>query len=162
MNPVLLAIAVYEGLQQAREIAERLEAYREAEAYARSRGKPLLIAGMPRSPWTHGAGKREYGDVVLDINPLVLNIINGVGVRADVRWIPYSDKHFGAALVSHTLEHLRTKEDALMALRELNRVADRVFVVGPSKTSILAWLHGEHRLWVQVENEKVVVEERSW
>jgi len=161
MNPILLAVVIYEGLQQAREIAERLEAYREAEAYARSRGKPLLIAGMPRSPWTHGAGKREYGDVVLDINPLVLNIINGVGVRADVRWIPYPDRHFGAAYVSHTLEHLQTKEDVLMALRELNRVADRVFIVSPSKTSILAWIHGEHNLWIEVRDGEVVIEERD-
>jgi len=159
MHPLAI-LAIYEGFQQLREIGERLEAYREAEAYARSRGKPMLIVGMPRSPWTHGKGKKEYGDVVIDIDPLVVNIINGVGVRADVRWIPYPDKFFSAGYCSHTLEHLKTKEDALMALRELNRVAERIWIVGPSKASILAWIHGEHRLWVQVENGEVIIEER--
>ncbi len=140
-------VLLYEGLRQLHENGERWSAYQQARAMADALGKPLLNVGCPRI----FPGKYPCGDVCLDISPERLaHCQSPEPVLADVRDIPYPDAWFGAALCSHVLEHLPTVEDALQALRELRRVAGgRVYVVSPSRLSLAAWLHPEHRLWVE-------------
>jgi ubiquinone/menaquinone biosynthesis C-methylase UbiE len=79
---------------------------------------------------------------------------------ADVRDIPYPGGYFGAVFCSHVLEHLPTPEDACQAIKEMERVADRVFLVVPHKSSIIAWLHPDHHLWVTVDGNSVTIEQR--
>ncbi len=125
--------------------------YKTALAYARSKNKPLLIAGGPY-------GNRQVrhllkipahgnGDFCLDINR---NAVEGHpnAVIASVTHIPFSDKTFGAVFASHLLEHLPTAIEARQALVELNRTAEAVFIVSPSRQSISGWLHPDHHLWV--------------
>ena len=113
--------------------------YHSALAYARSKNKPLLIAGGPygnrrvrhllKIP-AHGSG-----DFCLDINR---NAVDGHpnAVIASVTHIPFMDKTFGAVFASHLLEHLPTTVEASQALAELNRTAEAVFIVSPSRQSI--------------------------
>lgn len=147
-------IAVREGAEQFIELRERRRIFAQARDYAHSLGKPLLVAGSPWRGFTH-----PCGDVTIDISPRKAEFCGGE--IADIRDIPYSDHYFGAALASHILEHLPTIEDACQALDEMHRVADKVFVVSPHKTSIMAWLHPNHHLWIMPSGDGYIIEQRG-
>lgn len=150
---MIIAIIIWEGIQQVSEIEERRQVFDEAREYADCLGKPLLVVGAAKFNFTH-----PPGDVTIDISP---NVPGAPAYDvADVRSIPYPAKYFGAAYVSHVLEHLPTVEDARTAFDELQRVADSVFLVVPHKSSILAWLHPEHHLWITSSNGGYIIEQR--
>lgn len=66
----------------------------------------------------------------------------------DVEYLSaYEENHFGAAFVSHVLEHV---ENPFLAMKELQRVAEAVFVAYPDSTSLIAWFHPGHR-WVLID-----------
>lgn len=136
------------------ELKERNQVFQQAREYADSQGKPLLVVGAPKFNFNH-----PCGDVTIDISP---NIPSSCDYEiADVRQIPYPDNYFGAAHVSHVLEHLPTIEDAAKAMDELERVADRVFVVLPHKTSLMAWINPHHHLWVTPSGDGYIIEQRG-
>lgn len=118
-----------------------------ALAAAKRRGKPVLNigAGTPGSSIRVSIlGPTMWGDVNCDIA--------GAGECApdhvcycDAHNIPYSDKHFGAVIASHVLEHV---DDPALVLREMHRVADEVFVVVPRWWGIHTWIQPEHRWYV--------------
>lgn len=153
IKAILVGTAIYEGLLQTVELTERHQIFKQARDYADSLGKPLLVIGTPKWKFSH-----PYGDVTIDINP---RMGDGKIEVADVRDIPYSNRYFGAAFCSHVLEHLATIEDASQALNEMERVADRVFVVSPHKTSIFAHIHPNHHLWVTPSGDGYIIEQRG-
>lgn len=136
------------------EVEERHQVFNQAREYADSVSKPLLVVGAPKFGFNH-----PYGDVTIDISPSVPTPYDYE--IADVREIPYQDKYFGAAHVSHILEHLPTIEDACRALDELERVAEKVFVVSPHKHSLMAWINPNHHLWVIPSGGGYVIEQRG-
>ena len=158
MNKWLLAgiagIAL-EGIQHSIELKERRQIFKQARGYADSVGKPLLVVGTPKLafPW------HPCGDVTIDITP---NIPTYCQYQiADIRDIPYHSGYFGAAYASHVVEHLATIEDAKAAFDEMERVADKVFIVSPHKSSLIAWIHPEHHLWVTPSGDGYVIEQRG-
>lgn len=164
MLGALGGLVVWETVAQAKETRERREKYAAALDYARLVGKPLLVAGGPWGPWARFVGVpagHGFGDVCIDINSAACR--NGAAVEvADVRRIPYPSKHFGAVLASHVLEHLSSIGDAKAAIRELHRVADRVFIASPRKTSLMAQFHPGHHLWVsEMANGDILLEQRG-
>lgn len=147
-------VVTHEGLQQAVELKERRQVFRQARDYADSVGKPLLVVGSPKFRFNH-----PCGDVTIDISPEMARSCDGQ--VADIREIPYPGGYFGAAFASHVVEHLSTIEDAQTAFAEMERVADRVFIVSPHKTSIMAWLVPGHHLWVTPSGDGYIVEQRG-
>jgi len=139
---------------QTYEIHQRRVVFNEARRWCDQVGKPLLVIGAPKLGFNH-----PCGDVTIDLSP---NIISTCPYEiADVREIPYPAGEFGAAYISHVLEHLPTVDDAYLALSELHRVADKVFVVSPHKTSVAAWLMPHHHLWVtEKEDGEFVIQQR--
>ncbi len=146
------------------EVLSKREKYAAALAFARGRKKPLLVAG---GPWgnqriRHLLKKPAHGDgdVCLDIDR---NAIDGHpnAVVASVTHIPFADKSFGAAFASHLLEHLPTTIEAKQALDELNRTAEAVFIVAPSRQSIIGWLHPDHHLWVWQNGKTTYFKQRG-
>jgi hypothetical protein len=138
--------------------------YKAASAYAREKNKPLLIAG---GPWGTKPARRWFnmpahgnGDVCLDIDYRAMNG-HPCGVIANVTHIPFLDKSFGAAFASHLLEHLPTVAEARQALGELNRVADAVFLVSPSRQSFGGWLTKGHHLWVWQKGDIIYLKQRG-
>jgi hypothetical protein len=138
--------------------------YRAARARALKEGKPLLIAG---GPWGVTRTRRRLkrpahgqGDVCLDIDRRALGD-HPKGVVANVTSIPFADKSFGAAFASHLLEHLPTVEAASQALAELNRVAEAVFIVYPSRQSFPGWLTPGHHLWVWQKDGTTYLRQRG-
>lgn len=139
----------------AEEGAERQLLFTMGQKVAAEVEKPFLVVGRPKGDYPCSP------DATLDIDPSVLSVCPASGVVADVRDIPYDDKHFGVALVSHVLEHLFSLEDVQMAWRELWRVSDKVYVAYPRKSNIPAHLSGEHHLWVTPCTTDLFVEERE-
>jgi len=138
--------------------------YNAAFARAIKEGKPLLVAG---GPWGVTRTRRRLnkpahgkGDVCLDIDRRALGD-HPKGVVANVTHIPFADKSFGAVFASHLLEHLPTVEAAGQALAELNRVAEAVFIVCPSRQSVSGWLIPDHHLWVWQKDDKTYIRQRG-
>jgi hypothetical protein len=138
--------------------------YRAACARALREGKPLLVAG---GPWGVTRTRRRLnrpahgqGDVCLDIDRRALGD-HPKGVVANVTNIPFADKSFGAAFASHLLEHLPTVEAASQALAELNRVAEAVFIVYPSRQSFPGWFTPGHHLWVWQKDGTTYLRQRG-
>ena len=109
--------------------------YSAALAYAESVNKPLLEVG-------------------------VVDAKNGAA--ADIKELPYyPDKAFGAAFCSHILEHLPTINDAMAAINELNRVAERVYLVSFPKNNLIAHLIAGQHIWVtEFPNGDILLEQR--
>jgi len=165
MGWLRVGFGLWQGAVMLGQVAERREKYEAARAYAEAVGKPLLVVGGPYgdNPFRCllGLAAHGHGDVCLDIEA---GACEGAPetVVADVREGPFPDGHFGAALASHVLEHLPSRADCERAVRELQRVADRVYVAGPSRQSVIAWLVPGHHLWVEEEGGVLYVEERTW
>lgn len=155
IKAILIGMAIREALTVSIEVSERRSVFNQAREYANSVGKPLLVIGAPKRFTRY----HPCGDVTIDIDP---SIPTDCEVQiADVRDIPFPDEYFGAAFCSHVLEHLPTIEDAAQALDEMERVADRVFVVSPHKMSLIAWIHPEHHLWVTPSGDGYILEQRG-
>ena len=165
---VLAVVVVGVGLWQLAvwivETRAKSRQYRAACACAREKGKLLLVAG---GPWgatrtRHRLNKPAHGngDVCLDINPRALGD-HPRGVVANVTHIPFADKCFGAVFASHLLEHLPTVEAASQALAELNRVAEAVYIVYPSRQSVAGWVIPDHHLWVWQKDSTTYLRQRG-
>lgn len=146
------------------EIRAKNKKYEAARTYALERNKPLLVVG---GPWGAKRIRRLLkmpahggGDVCLDIDR---NAIEGYpnSVVANVVKIPFLDKSFGAVFASHLLEHLPSIDDAQKALAELNRVAEVVFIVYPSRQSIAGGIMPGHHLWVWQEDNTTYLKQRG-
>lgn len=138
--------------------------YRAARTCALEKKKPLLVVG---GPWGNKRARHLFnkpahgnGDVCVDIDRRAI-YGHPCGVIADVTHIPFSDKTFGAVFASHLLEHLPTTSDAKQALDELNRVAEDVFLVYPSRQSIAGWVIADHHLWVWQKGSRTYIKQRG-
>lgn len=139
VDTLLPLLVVHQGIILGIEGSDRSYKYSLARELAGS--KPMLVVGRPKGM------EYDCADVTLDLDPLVLSCPNGV--VADVRDIPFQDKYFGSAYVSHVLEHLPTTRDAFIAWDELWRVSDNVIVSYPRWDNLIAILHPDHHLWIE-------------
>ena len=124
---------------------------RQAREYADSVGKPLLNVGAgTRTSSARVAifGNTGWGDINTDLTGKGEPSLGNPGhvYRLDLMEpIPFPDKFFGAVIASHCLEQV---PDPNTALRELQRVADRVYFVDTKRWDVLAWMHPDQRwLW---------------
>lgn len=148
-------IAVYSIGQLCASVLERIERniiYNQALVYSISVGKPLVVVGGTK-------GEHGSGDLCIDINPKSCQGASAF-LWADIRAIPLPDKIGGAVFASHVLEHLPTVQDAQIALAELRRIADRVYIVYPHKWNPMAWLYPGHHIWVSINGNYVLFEQR--
>lgn len=150
MWEVIKLLLAYEGCIQISENIERHECWKQAREYSDKVGKPLLVIGMKKIFW-----QPPNGDITIDIDPCV-NDISG-GVCADECNIPFADKTFGAVYNAHTLEHLKTPDNAIQAIRECQRVADKVFLLYPNPYSIISNIHPEHNLRLKLDKSDIIV-----
>jgi membrane protein DedA with SNARE-associated domain len=155
---VVILLALWQLIVWILETQDKNRKYKAAEASAKKSGKPLLVIG---GPWGVQPARRLLnmpahgeGDVCLDIDRRALEG-HRCPVVASVTDIPFADKAFGAVFLSHVLEHLPTPDDARRALQEMQRVAEVVYIVYPSRQSIAAWVIKEHRLWVWQAGTKI-------
>jgi len=164
MVGISLGVVGWQVVVWSGETLQKNNGYKAAVGRARKMGKPLLVAG---GPWSDRGVRRWLkmpahggGDVCLDIQRRAFEG-HPCGVIADITRIPFCDKAFGAVFVSHVLEHLPSTYYADRALNELDRVAEGVFLVYPSRQSIGAWLHPGHHLWVWQKGNTIYIEQRN-
>lgn len=160
---IILAIAIWQLIVWLFEIRDKNNKYKAAVEYAQKSGKPLLVVG---GPWGVQPARRWFnkpahgdGDVCLDIDRRAIEG-HPCAVVASCTNIPFADKTFGAVFSSHVLEHIPTTEAAKNALEEMNRVAGAVFIVYPSRQSIVAWLMRDHHLWIWQKGNQTHVKQR--
>jgi SAM-dependent methyltransferase len=121
-----------------------------AREHAASVGKPVLSvgAGTPQSSLAAFLGFSPRGDINLDLageGPCSIGTPHGTTCAGDAHDLSaFPDKHFGAVLATHILEHV---DDPDRALSEWHRVADRVYVVTPGWGWLHTWAHPGHK-WV--------------
>ena len=164
MVGILLGVVVWQLAVWSGEISQKNKRYKAAVSCSRKLDKPLLVAG---GPWSNRGIRRKLnmpahggGDVCLDIECRAFKG-HPRGLIADVTQIPFFDKAFGAVFASHLLEHLPSISSANRALDELNRVAEAVFLVCPSRQSVGAWLHRGHHLWVWQKGNTIYIKQRT-
>jgi len=122
----------YEGLMWEKQLADRKRLYNEAETYAHSVDKPLLVVGNPK-------GRHKCGDINVDLTETECP----TSIEANIEDLSiFYDKQFGAVFVGHVLEHV---DDIEKAYGELCRVADKVFVAYPDWYSAIAYVHPGHK-----------------
>lgn len=123
--------------------------------------KPLLNigAGTPGSSLRARIfGPTLWGDVNLDIAATQLLPEPGKVTYGDAEdLIEWPDKHFGAVVASHVLEHVT---DPHRAMRELHRVACEVYVITPAWWAPHTWLHPGHR-WFRFQDGRSVALRRQ-
>lgn len=155
----LISFGLQQFMAMGRQQVERDDKFAAARIAAFQTGRPLLVVG---GPWGD-AGLRKalnwpchgHGDICMDIDPRACG--EDHFVFGDVRDIPFPDRFFGAVFCSHVLEHMPTPEDCEIAVHELWRVADEVFICVPGKGTLLAWLAPTHHLWVREVEPGVVI-----
>ncbi|MBI4331566.1 MAG: class I SAM-dependent methyltransferase [Chloroflexi bacterium] len=165
-NSILAAVVgflalfwLWQGVVIATEYFLRWKRYRQASKFARKRGKPLLVVGRPGTPL------RIYGcgDACIDLDQRVLIDCPNGGLVADIREIPFADGHFGAVFCSHIMEFLPEIAEAEKAMKEMQRVGDRVFLchtLGPNL--VWGWFGPTMRIWVSLKNGDPVFRKRPW
>lgn len=161
---ILLAAGGWQLIVWLSETRDKNKKYRAASTRALGSDRPLLVVG---GPWgskrvRHWFNKPAHGsgDVCVDIDRRAIDG-HPQGIVATVTHLPFPDKIFGAAFASHMLEHLPTTDDARKALDELNRVAEAVFIVSPSRQSIAGWIIAGHHLWVWQKGDRTYLKQRG-
>jgi Methyltransferase domain len=149
----MAAAAIAVGAAALYEIPEQLQrgqVFDVARAEADQRHKLLLnvgCTGLPRPLAYSCAG----ADVCLEIDSSKHRFCHcAVRMLGSVLDLPFPDHFFGAAVCFHVLEHLGSIGDAEQAIRQLERVADRVYILVPARGSLLATLHPDHHLWLDL------------
>jgi hypothetical protein len=150
---IIGSVAICEVINTVKENNERHTWYNYARQYCNAVNKPLLEVGMRRYSW-----QPPDGDYVIDTDPAVLDLPNGVqGTECEM---PFPDKMFGFVYNAHTLEHLNSVEDIEKAISECRRVADFTILLTPNPHSIVANFFcptHKFKLWMDQVNNKIIV-----
>lgn len=117
----------------------KMAAFEKAKELAQGRGIINLGAGPHRT---------YQAQIIAESPSVMANIdvaLNGMPrfLQLDIETdpLPFSDKQFGAAFLSHVLEHL---DNWQFALDEASRVADYAVVVLPHPAYFSGWIVPEH------------------
>jgi len=135
---------------------------REARRHADSTGKPMLNvgAGTPDSSLrVRLFGPTLFGDVNCDLAADPATPCGPETVcHCNASALSYPDGYFGAALASHLIEHV---DDPQAVAQELERVADRVFVVVPKWWAPHTWFYTDHQWFISQDGEPTPLWRRS-
>ncbi|GEM_PF-6573201 len=129
-------VAIWVALGLLLQSVERHKNQAAALAWRSVSRKPILSVGARRD---------LFGDVRCDLNPAGPDV-----QRCDAQALPYRNKQFSVAYLSHVLEHV---DDPRLAYREAQRVADTVIAATPSPLFPMAWIMPGHK-WIMASPEQ--------
>jgi hypothetical protein len=139
-----LAASFWIHIENLFKIARRMQAVKEARRYSNTVGKPLL---------NYGCEGTTFGDVNVDISEQ--DVPNFVLIEPSPAPTPFPDKHFGAVVCNHVIEHVPDPE---VLQCELERIADKVHMISPSPVFLYTWLWPDHK-WVFINGKQFSIEE---
>lgn len=123
--------------------------FKQANKNSAKTNKPLLNIGAG----TKSTSMKSFlfGNFMADINM----DINGEGVcnknnvcYGNLMNIPYKNKHFSGVFASHVLEHV---DNPKLALKEMNRVADKVYILVPLWWCLHTWFYWDHMWYINLK-----------
>lgn len=118
----------------------KIIAFEKAKELSNSKGIVNIGAGPHRTYQAHIIAESPSVMANIDIAPNAMPHFIQLDIEAE--HLPFSDKQFGVAFLSHVLEHL---DNWQFALEEAIRVADYVVVVLPDPKYFSGWLHPQHK-----------------
>lgn len=118
----------------------RLAAFERARELSNDRGIINIGAGPHRIFPAKVIARQP--EVLANVDIVLDGLPNFLQLDIEKDSLPFSDKQFGAAFLSHVLEHL---DNWQFALDEASRVADYAVVVLPHPAYFSGWLVPEHR-----------------
>jgi hypothetical protein len=133
-----LAASFWVHIENLMKVAQRRHALKRAREHAASVGRPVL---------NYGCEATDFGDVNVDI--VDQPVSNFTLIEPSPAPMPFPSGAFGAVVCCHVIEHV---PDPWALRAELERVADRVFMVAPSPIFLWTWLWPEHR-WVFIRGK---------
>lgn len=122
-------------------IVTKFAAFEKARELSNGKGIINIGAGPHRTYQAQVIAEQPETLINIDIAPNGMLGFIQLDVERDP--LPFADKQFGCAFLSHILEHL---DDWRFALAEASRVADNVVIVLPDPVYFSGWLHPEHML----------------
>ncbi|MBA7465027.1 hypothetical protein ES707_00188 [subsurface metagenome] len=133
--------------------ATKDEALEEAKRLSNGKGIINLGAGPHRTYQAQVIA--ETPEVLANIDIALDGMPRFLQLDIETAPLPFGDKQFGCALLSHVLEHL---DNWQFALAEASRVADNVVVVLPDPLYFSGWLAPSHEQHFFVEEINDMVE----
>ena len=112
------------------------------EAKSLSNGKGIINIGCGPHRTYQAQVIAEQPEVLANLDITPNGMPHFLQLNIETEPLPFGDKQFGAAFLSHVLEHL---DNWQFALAEASRVADYVVVVLPHPGYFAGWLWPEHR-----------------
>ena len=128
-------------------------AFKEAKRLSNGKGIINLGAGPHRTCQAQIIAESPEVLANIDIAPDGIPHFLQLDIETDS--LPFSDKQFGVAFLSHVLEHLGNWR---FALNEARRVSDYVVVVLPHPAYFSGWLAPEHRQHFSVDDINAIAQ----
>lgn len=119
------------------------------EALRLSNGKGIINIGAGPHRIFQSQVIAEQPEVLSNIDIVANGMPHFSQIDVESGPLPFADKQFGCAFVSHVLEHL---DNWQFALGEMVRVADYVVVVLPHPSYFSGWLVLAHRQFFSVDD----------
>ena len=121
-------------------------AFEEAKGLSRGKGIINLGAGPHRTYQAQIIA--ESPEILANLDIVPNGMPHFLQLDLEKSTLPFSDKQFGVAFLSHVLEHL---DDWRFALGEACRVADYAVIVLPDPRYFSGWLAPGHRQHFSIE-----------
>lgn len=137
---LVAAVAGYGAVAGIRHIEVKRTAFNYAKEFVDGKGVINLGAGPYRGLLADEIGNSPEVVANVDIVPDGLPNLTPLDIETD--HLPWPDKTFDCAFMSHVLEHL---SDWQYTLDEAVRVADHVVVVLPHPLSVASWFNHQHK-----------------
>ena len=121
-------------------VIAKTAAFEKAKELSNGKGIVNIGAGPHRTYQAQMIA--ESPSIMANIDIAANGIPRFIQLDIEAEHLPFSDKQFGVAFLSHILEHL---DNWQFALEEAIRVADYVVVVLPHPAYFSGWLDPQHK-----------------
>jgi len=153
LGVVFSSIARYAAVDFTHFMVTKEAAFEEAKRLSSGKGIINIGAGPHRSFLAQEIARDPEVLTNIDIAPDGLP--NFIQLDIEKNRLPFTDKQFGVAFCSHTLEHL---DNWRFSLDEMVRVADHVVIVLPDPRYFSGWITPEHKRHFSVDDIEAIVE----